>query len=941
MKPQKRSAVAPIVYAVCLAFVIFFALHGAIAYETVNRMYELGEISRDDQIFTFIRLFSERATYRPWDIVFNRYTKDWLTYGIFAWGIVVLSIEDNRKNYIHGKEFGDSKWGTQADIQDLFADNLMREEIKRAKEIQNPLGRWKAKSNIYKEIDKNGQMLLKSKLDELEWDELKRKRTRKTDRKSEKEAAEAYKKAVAEAKKKSKEEIRKAKEDAWLPDKLKKDYNKALKEIDAEENLYSAKEDKDKRKQVEKEKYEKALADFLDSSKKELSIRKKYRNADMLFTETEHISFYNYKLNQNTLILGGSGAGKTRGFVMPNVLQAHSSYVITDPKGEILEKSGVFLEEQGYRIRVLNLDNKAESDYYNPFKYIHPERDGYEERVLSLIETIIVNTNDGEKKGGSDPFWDNAERLFLQAIFFFTVDGFTEEEQNMNTALQLIRMLQLSEEDDQMNSDLDVFANMFAEEHGEDHIGVQQYREFREKASGKTAKSIVITAVARFAPFRASSVRRIFTADTMSLDRVGEEKTAIFVVVPPTDSTFNFIAGMLFTQLFQELQYCATQVHKHEGQRLPVPVRFILDEYANTCKIPGIVNFLAYARSFGIGITIILQSLEQIKNIHEKEWGVVVDNCNTLLYLGSISHMDTLEYMSKLVGKGTFDKKTSGKTKGREKSNSENEDVIGRELMMPDDIRRLPKEDCLFIVGGRPAFYSKKYIYENHPNYRFTSDADKKNSYHYTPAPLPVVETPEDENGPHGEKYDPITVAALAYVPVPTPNRIDDEKKVLKGLVEAGNIEPIPDDFKIVDGEDSIEDIENAYWDMVDQKNTEKKRFNSAIMLETEAFIKTNKAIQVQREENMLKIVNNIGRNWRNLSVIPDAMKVVDNGEDNSVLDNQFDSVYDFNNDFDEDFFESQASIIDDDVDGLDFSQLQIMAENSLSDEGPMAGSFS
>ncbi len=471
------------------------------------------------------------------------------------------------------------------------------------------------------------------------------------------------------------------------------------------------------------------------------AIKKKYKNADALFTKTERISIYNYVLNNNTLILGGSGSGKTRGFVMPNILQAHSSYVVTDPKGEILEKAGYFLEKKkGYKIHVLNLDDKAKSDGYNPFYYIHPEREGYEERVLMLIEAIIVNTDGGEKKGSSDPFWDKAERLFLQAIFFFTCDGFCEEEQNMNTVLKLIAMLELGEEEDNKDSKLDYFVEIFAEEHGEDHIGVQQYREFRGKASGKTAKSIVISAVARLAPFRTKAVSRIFSYDSMELDRLGEEKTAVFVVVPPTDTTFNFIAGMLFTQMFQELQYCATQVHKHEGQRLPVPVRFILDEFANTCTIPQFVKILAYARSFGVGIVPILQSLEQIKNMYKDEWGVIIDNCNTLLYLGSITHMDTLEYMVKLLGKATYDKKTSGRTRGRSGSSSQNFDVIGRDLMDSAEIRKMPKKDCILVVGGRNPFYSEKFAYETHPNYKYTSDANSSLSYEYIPPKKEEVE---------------------------------------------------------------------------------------------------------------------------------------------------------------------------------------------------------
>ena len=238
--------------------------------------------------------------------------------------------------------------------------------------------------------------------------------------------------------------------------------------------------------------------------------------------------------------------------------------------------------------------------------------------------------------------------------------------------------------------------------------------------------------------------------DDMMLERLGEEKTAIFVVVPPVDETFNFIAGMLFTQMFQELQYCALQVHKHDGQRCPVTVRFILDEFATTCTIPNFTKILAYARSLGIGIVPIIQSIEQLKTIYEKDWGSIVDNCSSLLYLGGDTTDASLKFISDLLGKGTFDKKTTGHSRGRSGSSSENFDVIGRELMTPDEVRRLAKDECILIVNSRPPFKSKKYKYESHPNYSLTSDADPKNSYYH----IPVTHTEEQEE-PKVEEVKP------------------------------------------------------------------------------------------------------------------------------------------------------------------------------------------
>lgn len=886
MQPKKKSMTDPIIYGLCLLFVLYFALHGAAVYESVVLMIESGEIEKSQQIWTFMDLLSARLTAAPLSFRFNQYTKDWLTYCGFGWMIVVLAIVNNKKDYIHKKEYGTSRWGLISDIRDLFASSIEAEEINKAKEMRTKLGRWKVRSNTYKQCELDGRVLLKSKLDELNAAEEKRKQEGSANKK-------LYQEQQAAIRKEVKETVALSKRQAWYPDQLKMDLDQRLKEINESQIFSDAEKEAEKKKA--KAEHDKKLADFYNNTKRIAKIKAKYKDADMLFTKTERISFYNWKLNQNTLILGGSGSGKTRGFVMPNILQAHSSYIVTDPKGEILEKAGYFLEKvKGYKIRVLNLDEKTQSDGYNPFIYIHPERGGYEERVLSLIETIIVNTDGGEKKGGSDPFWDKAERLFLQAVFFFTTDGFVPEERNMNTVLKLITMLEIGEEQDDMNSDLDVFARIFKEKYGEDHIGVQQYQEFRSKASGKTAKSIVISAVARLAPFRTSAVKKIFSYDSMHLDRVGEEKTAIFVVVPPTDTTFNFIAGMLFTQLFQELQYCATQVHKHDGQRLPVPCRFILDEFANTCTIPNFVKILAYARSFGIGIVPILQSLEQIKNMYKDEWGVIIDNCNTLLYLGSITHMDTLEYMSKLLGKGTFDKRTTGETKGRQGSSSQNFDVVGRELMFPSEIREMPKNECLLVVGGRPPFRSEKYEYKEHPNYRFTSDANGEFSYHYTPEPPPGSEKQNEEQKQtaHGEDTEALVPGENSKVEIePIRVEIDPVKQLSYMTKNVNALEPIPDEDMIPDdGENTVEQVnKKTLQELLGEEEAAaraaKEEAKKSVSEETQAYLDNLKQNKIRMEENLLHMVNHIGRSFRDVSIIPDEDLIVDDGETTNTVD--------------------------------------------------------
>lgn len=852
MKPKKKSSEGMIIGAITLILALALALYTAIGYEQAQLLLEQGTIKESDLVFTVLNKTAEQLTYYSSDIYFTPYTTRFVMYFGFAWFIIVLMIVNSKKNYIHGKEFGEARWGTLNDIKDLFAINIAKVEIKKIQRLKTRLGRRAIKKERYKQCEADGQFELKKRLEEA--------KRREDDRKRSKTANKAlYKEEIKNIKEEVKKDVAEAKIHAWKPSLYERDCAKEIEEL-KKSNFYTESELPSKIAEI-KEKYDRKTKDFFDVDLQTRNIKDKYAHADILFTKQYKMSFYNYILNQNVMILGGSGAGKTRGYVMPNVLQATPtqghSYIITDPKGEILEKGGYYLEKIcGYKIRVLNLDDKKSSDGYNPFVYIHPERDGYEERVLSLIETIILNT-DGEKKGGSsDPFWDKAERLFLQSIFFFTVDAFTPEYRNMGTVMNLIGKLQIEEEQDNYDSDLDYFAEMIRNKFGDDYIGYQQYKEFRSKASGKTAKSIVISAVARLAPFRTKEVRRLFSYDNMELDRVGEERYAIFLVTPPTDKSFNFIGGMLYTQLFQELQYCATQVHKHDGQRLPVPCRFILDEFYNTCEIPNFVNILSYARSFGISITIILQSLEQIKAMYEKEYGVVIDNCNTILYLGSINHKDTLEYMSQLLGKGTFDKRTTGRTRGRQGSSSENFDVVGRELMFPDDIRKMPKDECLLVLGGRPPFYDKKYEYKEHENYRLTSDANPKYSYEYIPLPPPDTS--------HRDKK----------VVIPTKDSIAEGESIVFNPNEdvSDTVQELTEDLK----NHKVEFI-NAIGGGSDEEylavaeELEEQRFNTLAQL-----IEVNQAVTEAKAEvgeiKVLSVVDSIrelGRSFRNHDFIP------------------------------------------------------------------------
>lgn len=359
MTPKKKSMVDPIVYGVCLLVVLYVAMHAATVYEYIRYMVDTGEIEQSAQVITFINMMSERVVASPFDFVITQYTKTYCIYGAFGWLIVTLAIVNGKKNYIHGKEFGTARWGTSSDIRDLFAENIMKEEIKRANQIKTKLGRWKVRENLYKECKKDGQVIQKAKLEALNDREAARKQNGTYDKK-------LHAEEVKRIKEETKEFVALSKCQAWKPDQLKADYESRLAEI-AESPLYDELERK-AQEQKAKSEYEQNLKDFFNTYKKVEKIKMKYKDADMLFTQSEKISLYNWKFNNNTLIIGGSGSGKTRGYVMPNMLQAHSSYVVTDPKGEILEKAGYFLSEiKGYKIRVLNLDEKTMSDGYNPF----------------------------------------------------------------------------------------------------------------------------------------------------------------------------------------------------------------------------------------------------------------------------------------------------------------------------------------------------------------------------------------------------------------------------------------------------------------------------------------------------------------------------------------------------------------------------------------------
>lgn len=453
----------------------------------------------------------------------------------------------------------------------------------------------------------------------------------------------------------------------------------------------------------------------------------KQKELNKIFSQNIWMSLNGKKTrrNNNVFVVGGSGAGKTRFFLKPNILQGNSSYVITDPKGEILSSVGLFLYKiAGYKVKVLNLVEMNKSGHYNPFEYI---REGHDEDVMTLINTLITNTN-SSKGGSTDPFWDNSEKMLLQAIMFYILEVGDDEEKSMSMVLKLVSLIDVRDDDPEYQNPLDIMFEDFEEEYGSNHIAVKQFKVFK-LAPARTALSIAITAGARLAPFNIDMVANLTDTDDLELRKIGEEKTALFVIMSPANTTFNFIASMMFTQLFEVLDFQANRVH---GGSLPIHVEFLLDEFANIGKIPNFEKILAYARSLNIGIVPIFQSIAQLKEMYEKSWETIVDNCDTHLYLGMRGNSST-EYVMKSLGKETITGTTINKSSSRGffMSNSIHNNLIGRELMTQDEIAMMPVDECIVSIKSLRPFKDKKFNLEKHKNYKYTLDFDSKNVFEY------------------------------------------------------------------------------------------------------------------------------------------------------------------------------------------------------------------
>lgn len=443
---------------------------------------------------------------------------------------------------------------------------------------------------------------------------------------------------------------------------------------------------------------------------------------------TKHVSIgldgYKHQRNLNILVVGGSGSGKTRFFCKPGIMSVNCSYLIVDPKGEMLRSTGYLLKDEGYDIKVFDLIHPRQSDGYNPFTYIRDDPD-----VLKLMDNLVKNTTP-PKGASNDPFWEKAEIALDSALMLYLLYEAPVEEQNFEMLMFMLECARVMEEDEQYQSPLDLLFQTL-EERDPSHIAVREYKVYKQ-AAGKTAKSILVTASVRLAAFIFPQYAAMMQTDEMDFASMGERKRAIFCVIPVNDGSMNYLVSMLMTQCFQQLYLRADE--RYNG-RLPMPVRVIQDEWANVAQPDSYPKVLATCRSYNIGINIIVQNIQSIKALYKDEWEGIIGNCDTLLFLGGGNEPTSLEFVSKLLGKETVHTRTRGQTKGRSGSSSVNFQQTGRDLMTPDEIRMLPTNDALLFIRGEKPVRDKKYDIKKHPNVRRTADGRAKPYSHNPPVP--------------------------------------------------------------------------------------------------------------------------------------------------------------------------------------------------------------
>ena len=448
-------------------------------------------------------------------------------------------------------------------------------------------------------------------------------------------------------------------------------------------------------------------------------IDKKFSN-NVLLSQTERITMNGrppepkYARNKNVLVVGGSGSGKTRFFIKPNALQMNSSLVITDPKGTVVNEIGHALVKNNYRMKIFNTINFKKSMHYNPFAYVHDEKD-----ILKLVTTLIANTK-GEGKGG-DEFWEKSEKLLYSALIGYIHYEAPEEEQNFSTLLEMINAMEVREDDEEFKNPVDLMFDELAEREP-DHFAVRQYAKYK-LAAGKTAKSILVSCGARLAPFDIKELREITAYDELELDTLGDQKTSLFLIMSDTDATFNFLISMIYTQLFNLLCEKADDVY---GGRLPVHVTCLIDEMANIGQIPNLEKLMATIRSREISACLVLQAKSQLKAIYKDNADTIIGNCDSQIFLGG-SEQTTLKDLNTTLGKETIDMYNTGETRGQSQSYNMNYQKLGHDLMSIDELAVMDGSKCIVQVRGVRPFFSDKYDLTKHPMYYLTADADKRN----------------------------------------------------------------------------------------------------------------------------------------------------------------------------------------------------------------------
>lgn len=446
---------------------------------------------------------------------------------------------------------------------------------------------------------------------------------------------------------------------------------------------------------------------------------------NILLTQNFRISLdtHEHRRCLNILVVGGSGAGKSRGFALPNIMQCCCSMVITDPKAELLRKTGGLLEKKGYEVRVFDLINPDTSFCYNPFEYVHDDKD-----VLRLISNLIQNTTPKGSQS-SDPFWEKSETALLQALMLYLLHEAPPEEQNFAMIMEMLGSAQVKEEDEDYESPLDILFDRL-EMRDPDSIAVKQCHIYKQ-AAGKTAKSILISVGVRLAAFNLPQIAKLTNTDELDLSSMGERKVALFCCIPDADTSLNYLVGMIYSQLFQTLYYMADRVH---GGALPVPVNCIMDEFPNVSLPNEFEKILATCRSRSIYCSIIIQNMSQLKALFKDSWESLVGNCDEFLYLGG-NEKETHKYVSELLGKETIDTNTYGQTKGKSGSYSTNFQQSGRELLQPDEVRMLDNQNALLFIRGERPILDAKYDLMKHPNIRYTEDGGA-GPFNYAKAPL-------------------------------------------------------------------------------------------------------------------------------------------------------------------------------------------------------------